>query len=59
MTCILLEMYVIYPLRLLRNFILHVVFEFYWRRNVYFLNIRIIRVFYCFNRKRALQAPSI
>jgi len=38
---------------------LHVVFEFYWRRNVYFLNICIIRVFYRFNRNRALHIQHI
>jgi len=50
-----LEMYVIYPLRLLINFIYACCFEIYWRRSVYFLNNCIFRVLYCFNRSRALQ----
>jgi len=37
------------------EFYTYMLFEIYWRRNVYFLNICIIRVFYRFNRSRALQ----
>ena len=41
---------------LLRKF-LCMLFENYWRRDVYFLNICIIRVFYHFNRSRTLHPP--
>jgi len=34
---------------------MHVVSFFVWRRSVYFLNICFIRVFYRFNRNRALH----
>jgi len=30
-----------------------------WRRSVYFLNIYIIRVYYRFNRNRALQKSYV
>jgi len=35
--------------------LLCMLFEFYWRRDIYFLNICIFRVFYRFNKSRALQ----
>jgi len=47
----------LYLLRLLRNFIYACCLEIFWRRNVYFLNTWINRVFYHFNRSRALQIP--
>ena len=50
-----LEMYDFYPLRLLRNFIYACYLNLMWRRAVYFLNIYIIRVYYRFNRNRALH----
>ena len=50
-----LEMYDFYPLRLLRNFIYTCYLNLMWRRDVYFLNIYIIRVYYRFNRNRALH----
>jgi len=53
-----LEMYDLYPLRLLRNFIYACYLNLMWRRGVYFLNIYIIRVYYRFNRNRALQKAS-
>jgi len=34
---------------------MHVVWILMWRRSVYFLNIYIIRVYYHFNRNKALQ----
>jgi len=40
-----LEMYVIYPLRFLRNFYMHVFIMVYWRRDVYFLNIVLFACF--------------
>jgi len=50
-----LEMYANYLLQRFReNFSMHV-FENYWRRDIYFLNICITRVFYRFNRSRALH----
>jgi hypothetical protein len=39
-----------------KDFYICMLFEFLmWRSSVYFLNICIIRVYYCFNRNRALQ----
>jgi len=45
----------LYLLRPLRNFINARCLETFWRRNVYFLNICVIHVFYRFNRSKALQ----
>ena len=39
------------------EFYICMLFGICWRRNVYFLNICIIRVFYRFNRSKALQQP--
>jgi len=54
-----LEMYDFYPLRLLMNFIYACYLNLMWRRGVYFLNIYIIRVYYRFNRNRALEFTLI
>ena len=37
------------------NFYICMLFDIYWRRSVYFLNICVIHVYYRFNRNRALQ----
>jgi hypothetical protein len=40
------------------KFLVCMLFGIYWRREVYFLNICIIHVFYRFNRSRALQRSN-
>jgi hypothetical protein len=50
-----LEMYDLYPLRLLRYFYICMLFWILLRRSIYFSNICFIRVFYRFNRNKALQ----
>ena len=51
-------MYDFYPMRLLRNFIYACYLNLTCRRGIYFLNIYIIRVYYRFNRNRALHIAS-
>jgi len=48
-------MYVIYLLRGCLNFYACYIMVNFWRRSVYFLNKYFIRVFYRFNRNKALQ----
>jgi len=45
------------PLRSCLNFYACYILVNFWRRSVYFLNKCFIRVFYRFNRNRALQIP--
>jgi len=53
-----LEMYDLYPLRLLRIY-LYMLYDICWRRSVYFLNKCFIRVFYRFSRNRVLQLTKL
>jgi len=50
-----LEMYDLYPCDCWEILYMHVVWILMCRRSVYFLNIYIIRVYYRFNRNRALH----
>ena len=54
-----LEMYVIYPLRSCLNFYACYIWVNFCRRDIYFLNNCIIRVFYRFNRNRALHTTLL
>jgi len=47
-----LVIYAIYPLQCFEKILMHVSFENYWRRDNYFLNNCIIRVFYRFKKRR-------